>query len=58
VGKGLWLTIDLILKKAYRAADNLPNPSLIITQPKVADMISISSEGLCGEEDFRFGRDR
>jgi hypothetical protein len=32
---------------------NLPNPSLINEPAKTADMISISFEDLCGEDDFR-----
>jgi hypothetical protein len=31
----------------------LPNPSLITGPAKTADMISISSMGLCGGDDFR-----
>jgi hypothetical protein len=30
--------------------DSLPKPSLIIEPAKTADMISISSKGLCGED--------
>jgi hypothetical protein len=33
--------------------DILPDPSLITKPPKIADMIFISSYGLCGEDDFR-----
>jgi hypothetical protein len=36
----------------------LPNPSLITKPAKTADMISISSKGLCGEDDFRGLRDK
>jgi hypothetical protein len=32
----------------------LPNPSLITEPAKIADMISISSRGNRGEEDFRY----
>jgi hypothetical protein len=32
--------------------DNLPNPSLITEPAKTADMISISSKGICGEDGF------
>jgi hypothetical protein len=32
----------------------LPNPSLITEPAEIADMISISSQGLCGEDDFGF----
>jgi hypothetical protein len=35
---------------------NLPNSSLIPEPAKTADMISISSKGLRGEEDFRYQR--
>jgi hypothetical protein len=34
---------------------NLPNPSLITEPEKIAYMISISSRGFCGEDDFRSG---
>jgi hypothetical protein len=33
---------------------NLPNSALITDPEKTAYMISISSKGICGEEDFRF----
>ena len=36
-----------------KSADYLPNCSIITNRAKIADMISISSEGLCGVEDFR-----
>ncbi len=34
-------------------ADTLPKPKLIPKLAKTADMISISSKGHCGEDDFR-----
>ena len=37
-------------------ATSLPNPSLITESPKSADMISISSMGICGEDDSRCPR--
>ncbi len=37
-----------------RSAIILPNPSLITEPAKSEDMISISSQGLCGEDVFRF----
>jgi hypothetical protein len=33
---------------------DLPDPSLITEPVKVAEMICISSQGLCGEDDFGF----
>jgi hypothetical protein len=30
----------------------LPNPSLITKPVKTADLISVSSRGICGEDDF------
>jgi len=38
---------------AFYDGHYLPNPSLITDPAKTADMISISSRGICGEEDFR-----
>ena len=38
----------------YKDAHNLPNLSLITELVKSADMISISSKGICGEDDFRY----
>jgi hypothetical protein len=39
-------------------ATTLPNPSLITEPAKTADMISISSRGICGEDDFRCRREK
>jgi hypothetical protein len=33
----------------------LPNPSLITEPAKTADLISISSQGICGEDDSGTG---
>jgi hypothetical protein len=33
----------------------LPNPSLITKPAKTAEMISISSKGICGEADLPLG---
>jgi hypothetical protein len=43
----------IIHKGAKCLPYNLPNPSLITEQAITAEMISISSQGLCGEDDFR-----
>jgi len=39
-------------------ATHLPNPSLIPETVKTADMISISSQVICGEVDFRYRREK
>jgi len=36
----------------------LPNLTLITEPAKTADMISIASRGLCGEDDFRHRREK
>jgi hypothetical protein len=36
----------------------LPNPPLINEPAKRVDMISIPSKGICGEDDFRYRREK
>jgi hypothetical protein len=40
-------------RRKKKGARNLPNPFIITEPSKTADMTSISSKGICGEEDFR-----
>jgi hypothetical protein len=41
-----------------KTAHNLPNSVIIAGPSKIADMLCISSGGLCGEDDFKYLREK
>jgi hypothetical protein len=55
-GKGIFLKAGPT--NTFHGFDHLPNLRLITEPATTADMIFISSQSLCGEDDFRRGREK